>query len=306
MEQRRRNVIISDAFRTVMVGGGSAESTNRGDQLLSKDSTFSLLRTPDGEQKIIIKGSGIKGGDGLDFSISLNKVRQTLQELKKNKHLLIKKLSGPVKDNFDNMIEILNLMRENSAYSYIHDIIVEVFDDKTEVTPGTIGAHFAGCRVATSGFNGNNNCVAICAGSVRKDANEAGCEHQSMLYDGDQTFTTLNDSPSRKNVYIFIPAEKGFKGFTKEALDKLKTFGVEKAAIILHSRDGTQYVEKMKDFVPIESLGLSGTRQTAPASGQPVVVQSSSNTALIIILVILLIVIIIGAWWYMSRGKGSF
>lgn len=311
MEYRKSLLRPSIDFASIPVGGSSSHSANKAKQVITKDTSFTVQRSPSGERSLIFKGSSKDNSNAIDFSIALSDVKASLKYLKDYTKVRIRDLKGEAKRKFDELIIIIRLMTTTGAYDHLHELVTEVFDEKTEVIPETLGAYFAGCRVHTAGFSGNNNCNAICAGSVRSDTrSDQNCRHLSLIFDGKDTFSVLNEDAPRDSAYIFIPLELGFQLLNATAYKRLKDYGVKSAAIVLLAKDGKNYQERTKEFLPLESLvapGVDVRQVNGVPTTPPVVVTGgggNSNTVLVIVLIVLLI--LAGLFiYYRMRSSGT-
>lgn len=242
----------------------------------------------------------VKGDTPADsFKIDLTQVRAALAALKEIKHKMIKTLDPEESVRFKNMVDIIYLMYNSKAYHQIHDIVVEMFSDVQHVTPGTVGAYFAGCLVPTD-FRGNPSCSAACASSVPPEHGTEGwhpCDKLALLYDGEGSFTTLNDPDDKKEAYVYVSASRNFNGFTADDIQKLTGYGVEKARIVRYSEDGRSYNEISNDFVGLASLAENRDVQVGDTCTN---CSNGAAVALFVIVLVLLILALLILGWKFS------
>jgi len=251
------------------------------------DHPFQRSKNSEGEDVIVLKGDG---GHGEDLAINLNNIKASLSRLYKHRHSFIKDLKGDLHTEFRGMVDIIHILYSSAAYDHLHEIIVKVFGEVNEVTPGTIGAYFAGCLVRTD-FADNPGCSAVCAGAVPRGKGTPGwelCGKLAILYDAHGSFTTLNNVDDKREAYIYIPEGVHFERFKSAELDALRGHGVEKAKIVRYSRDGRAYHEISGQFTELGSVSTHSSNQD----------QSSSSAAFWVIALPLIILILIALGWY--------
>ena len=265
--------------------------------------------------KIIIKGNS---GDGPQiFEISMKSIKDTLRRLRSHHSVLIKDLHGELAKDYETIKNYVNLMHQSNAEQMINEPIMEIFGDlKKGVLPGTVGAYMNGCNLSTN-HKGNPSCAAVCVGSKQPDSSVPGhspCGYLTLLHTP-KGFIALNSPSSKKDAQLVVK-EGEPTSFSKEQIDELRSFGIERVKVIAYSDDGVTYRDVTPEFVNVSYVqrqsvddspkniqnindGRAYTR--APSNGQ----QTSSASGFWVLVIIAIIIIIVLVVLNNKKGGSS-
>lgn len=263
-----------------------------GSDTQSKDATSDSYQHLGGEDDVFI----IKTPGG-SYQLHRKALKETLYELKKNSHTLLRQLTSDTNDSFKSIVEALRLLYNSQAlYDIVLTDIRDIFADIKEIKPGTVAAFFIGC-FNDDQFPGPIGCNPKCTASLPPANGTPGyttCEDLILIY-ADDTFSSLNERQS-SHAYIYVGDTK-FQGFTPEDIVQLKNAGVERASIIYGNHDGTY--REVTSALTLAQLPLKQKKdETPPTQTQApqtnnTTTTSSSNTGAGIVIAIIIIVIII-------------
>jgi hypothetical protein len=294
MSNHRRTEISSNLFRNLTTENGRPlKAFHDAQQIFTKgpNDEYQKKKDNNGNDVVILKGYG---GSSDDVSINLNNIEATLNRLKENQAQPIRNLKGDLDNDFKNIIQIIRILFSTAAYDYVHEIIVRVFCDVKTVTPGTIGAYFAGCLVRTN-FPGNPGCSAVCAGAVPPEQGTKGfefCEKYAIIYDSDGTLISLNDLEDKEEAYIYISNSINFEGFTSEEIKQLSNLGIKRVKLVRYSPDGLSYQEVSSNFIDVNSLPVKNNSN----NNNDTCSSNTGSTLLILLLPLLLLLLIFIGW----------
>lgn len=236
--------------------GSTGYDKSNNHKTLTKGNNYHRTVSRDGRDTIIIKGGTSDTPNGLqDYTIDLDEVRKTLRNLKENHAVFISSLGGDLHERFMNIRDLIDIMKTSGAYKFIDEIINEVFADVKSVTPGTIGSYLIGCNIAND-FKGEAGCSATCVGSVQNTdiPGVSECKKLALLYDNDKTFTAINNPEFKEDALVYVNSKEVFKGFSRDDIKRLQSFGVKRIKVVKYSDDGSKYTEVFVEHLPLTNL----------------------------------------------------
>jgi hypothetical protein len=254
--------------------------------------------------KIIIKGND---GATQSFEISMKSLKDTLRRLRSHHSVLIKDLRGDLAKDFETIKNYVNLMHQSNAEQMINEPIIEIFGDlKKGVFPGTVGAYMNGCNLTTN-HKGNPSCAAVCVGSKQPDSSIPGhspCAYLTLLHTP-KGFIALNSPASKKDAQIVVK-EGEQTSFSKDQVDELRSFGIERVKVIAYSDDGVTYREISPEFVGLQHVQKADTVELKPQPVKRDVPQNQSSSGFWVLLIVVIIIIVLLAVLSKKNGSNSF
>lgn len=237
-----------------------------------------------------------------DIHIDLGGAKNIVKKLRDNYlEVKIKDLNGETKKKFTELHELLEVLRETSAYEHLHNMIIKEFKCKKNKSYqiGTVGAYFCGCH-SENKFPGNKSCSLNCLLGMHPEGCNGyyPCEYTCLIYNGDETFSILHKSENHKQAYVFVNHNFLFVGFTPIEVKRLKTLGIDQVKIVQHS-EGLSYQEVSSDFIKVDDLRVVMSVNKGINYTQP---KSYAGYLLIIVIIVIIIALIFGGWWYYKRG----
>jgi len=262
---------------------GTGVSMGESSKFTTKGSDRKIVQKTDANGNNVIIISDEKD----NFEINTTKIQKSLKELRKHEKVPIKDLPQEILTEFNHVNNVISILHKTPAYGILYNMILTEFNGVVPQSVGTVGAYFVGCTTSTN-FKGTPACAAVCAGNLAPNSEKwATCDKLSISYDCDTgKFSTMNLHEDKREAYIFAPIDK-FKGFTKQELQSLKDFGVERIKIVRYS-SASNYSEETSEFVEISKM--KSTQQTVGSSS------GSTAAAWGVFFVILIIIFLLLLW----------
>jgi len=245
-------------------------------------------------------------GKGGEISINLTEISKNLEVLKGKSSTFLKNLASEDRQIHDHIVAVRNHLVGTGAISHLDDVIREVFKDVQVLMPGTVGAYYVGCSRDTN-FSGTPGCAATCAGSFGPEEGTMGweaCKNICFLYDGNGTFHFLNEVSDHTNAFIFIQDTLPFNGFSEEEVNKLRSHGICKVKIVTY-KDGSNYVDKSKDFVSLDTYLIKANTETraTPIQKREVATSNESSGGGLFLLIVLILIFIALIWYFTKKQR---
>lgn len=275
----------------------------------SYSSSRSKSQSPITEVTTITKGGKREIVQNIDIDI-LNDIISNLRDYA---HYETNKLPKDVKYNFEQLINLVEVLYHTSTYHVLTDAVAKKFGDLKEIIPGTVGAYCAGCSVETTFGGSDKYCSSICAGSMPiKGTADNLCQHTVVLANktkGGYNFNMLRSADIHgqsddENIgYVFIPHIDidEFPGFTKREMRNITHYGIDTVYLYGYDQTGKEHyrldVKNVYDLKKRESRGHGhgGERK-----------QTFSGDAVWVYLVFLVAILLIGGFLlsnYWRRGR---
>lgn len=260
----------------------------------TKETTADSYEHLGGKEDVFIINS--QGGA---FQLHRNTLKQTLSELKTQAGVSIRQLTPEHTEAFRGVMEALRLLYGSQAlYDLVLTDIRNVFNDVSEIKPGTVAAFFIGC-FNDDKFPGPMGCSPKCAASLPPTEGTPGyvnCDDLVLIYSGG-LFSSLNEKSS-SHAYIYI-GDVDFQGFTSENLRELRNAGIENASLVFGNQDGTY--REVSSSLPVDQLPI--TRENPVQASLQSSIQSSEDTnnngaGLVVFIIILVIVVLLAVMLY--------
>nr|QBK89967.1 MAG: uncharacterized protein LCPAC101_02500 [Pithovirus LCPAC101] len=200
---------------------------------------------------LITEETVMKGGKKeIIQNVDIDILNDIVSNLRDHAHYKTDKLPKDVKHNFNQLINLVEILYDTNTYHVLTDIVIKKFSDLDNITPGTVGAYCAGCSVETTFDGSDKSCSSICAGSMPiKGSSDILCKHTVILANKSRkgyNFSMLrsgelsNESSEDNNKgYVFIPHTDidEFPGFTKREMRKISHYGID--TVYLYGYDST-------------------------------------------------------------------
>lgn len=246
MSQRRGGIKINSL---TFQGQGQI---NEGERVMTKGTDADGVGQSD--EELMIKGRGLDGA-----GVDMDNITKILRGLYTHKDDLIRTTDNNTKKYFESIVETMSVLANTKAYDTVYAKIQEIFGGLKGATPGTIGAHFAGCLLRTN-FSGPPSCSAICSGGVGVQG-VSNCDVFTLLLDKERHINSLNAGTpaNRGRAYIYVPDTLEFDGFTQNEVTQFSQLGIKEAKVIKYSTTGTQYTDLTQGFVQVAQLPKAGS-----------------------------------------------
>lgn len=250
-------------------------------------------------------------------SIDLNKLRELLNSLRPLADTPLNVLPPVARENFRQVDMYIKILYDTEYYPIVYDEASKIFDLK-QVTPGTVGAYFAGQRLArsqnVSGLKESLDltCLPISSNSMplpKSHRPASSCSYTVVLgkrnASGKLDFLILSKA-SGSRALVFLPLVNGLAAapLTQVERTQLAQLGLSEVKVIGYAGsprpDGKDYID-LTTWVPVQSLPANGASITPLQSiqrqmGTPV------NTTTILIAIIIIILILVAIWWLSTRS----
>jgi hypothetical protein len=210
------------------------------------------------------------------FKLNKSLMLEKIKSLKDFSNQKILDLPPEKKKVFEEVVSVLRILYNvPSIYEIVLREIKMIFQDDSEVQPGTLRAYFIGC-FSKDNFNGPIGCNPKCTASLPSPEGSyfnTDCEDQVLIYEK-RGFSRLNDKKS-ETAFIFI-AENDFNQFSDEEISKLEEAGIKNLNLIFPSK-----FSQKNTSVSIEQLKKKSKEPLKPK-------ESNKNFAISLTLIIIL------------------
>ena len=303
MTKSKRSVIWdSSHFRDIRVGKVNNFFFDEEETFYEKGHKKDSKVRFQGKDKIILSG---KKGEA-DIEIDLGNARKITRKLRDHHATdYISDLRGDVKEKFLSLHDLIEVLSNTPAYSYLHEMITSEFHCAGEhrYRIGTIGAYFCECQ-QPSDFPGNQSCSLGCLLGLHPEGGCKGyypCEYTCVIYNGDQSLNVVHRVMDTKQAYLFVNDKFTFRGLTRTEVTKLEGMGIEEVKVVKHS-DGLSYQEVSSSFISCHRLLLAANARSENSGGRVSGFGHSDHSgAAAIIIVILLLILLIGGGFYLYK-----
>ena len=225
--------------------------------------------------------------------IELKRIKEILIRLKPHKDVLIEKLSGSVKEDYQTIADNVSILYDTPMYNEFVKTIRNVFSDVHYYSPNTLGAYLNGCSVVSE-LNDKIGCSPICAGSIPNPSEEnqssvksswSWSSNSSMNSISDQfcdktimianyisekgknrfTFVDMNENPHREKIYMYTEFKSldSFPGFSTGEKKKLKEYGIERIHLIYYDSKNNKYNPLTEKYTKIDEFKSRETTENA-------------------------------------------
>ena len=212
-------------------------------------------------------GENVEKGHKNQTQVDLTRFDEICKKFREHKDMKIKNLSGNDKDDFNLAVSYVNLLYGTDFYSKLFEKVRKNFDSVVTTTPGTVGAYFAGCLVASRNKAEDGevpaSCGLPCVDGMPLPQEEGWelCDKAVIMAErSGEGYQFSLVKPGQKQgdgeAYLFVEAksEQDFTGFTQEEKDEILAYGCRKVHVVGYTSDMTysdiytesQTVEKLK------------------------------------------------------------
>lgn len=243
--------------------------------------------------------------------IDMNRFRELLHSLRPLSETQLNLLSPQARDNFRQVAAYIDLLYDTEYYTIISNEVARIFDLKT-VTPGTVGAFFAGRRVAKEITNSpiDIRCLPISSGSMPLPKSEqqiSNCNYTVILgkrnMSGKLDFLVLSRVKDTTRALLFLPGTTSSSiNLTELEKMELAQLGVSEVKILGYSDNN--YLD-LTNWVAINRIPTAGVVNGSMVQNVKRQINSlpAVNTTTLIIIIILVVLLIIGIWYLMTSNR---
>lgn len=242
---------------------------------------------PENEKEDVFKGGDV-------IKIDVNKLESMVKTMRSNHHLKIKSLKGHLKSYFDEIITYVSILYDSSSYYVLHNIVKKHFGNIGSVSPGTVGAYFAGCLIGGK-YKGSKGCTHICAGSAplpRENGDWSFCDRPVVWANFNGTkyeFVYLSTKEDMSYPIMFLACSEyhSCPGFSDEEKKELKSKGIQRVELIGYRQGCTDYTNLIDESVAVDDLKTRGT------GGETITSTFNGNGCLALVVIGLIIIFLV-------------
>jgi hypothetical protein len=200
-----------------------------------------------------------------DHVIDLFEIRSMLSDLRPYCHIQIGALQGENRHKFHMLKEYVELLYEHpDKYKQLYGEIKDVFSDIHHCTPGTVGAYFYGCAIASKGHH-PYNCCPLCVNgaplpsSGKESSSEEYCDYNIVWVDvvnGKCQMNVLCRHPDKDQAIVYINKKQLARDFWPPSYEwkHLQTLGIRRVKVFAYDDKRQEYQEIVGDFEDIDVI----------------------------------------------------
>lgn len=270
------------------------------------------------EEPILHSGNDVTKGVAPDM-------KSKLDQLYMYKDETVDQLPVSVQSLYNSVVSYAKLVHGTEDYDSFYNHVQSVFGRSSSFSPGTIGAYFAGCIVATNLDASTQKCSVLCVGALPPPKSKEMCSHSVYLVtevnSTEHEIKKISSGSGNANAIVYIKSISKKGELSENDISTLKSGGVQNISIYLSSVDYTTYAPVTNGFVSIDTVlspppvqvELNEQESDAvvvPLAASSVVVCSTSNqqtsvmssgtviAIVVIIIIIVLLILVIAAEFY--------